>query len=221
MRIRWPCVKLPMPLRRLPQPHCRPGVMWHTVRPNENLITIASEYNANAKTLSELNPEIDFVQCEYGELYGGPQCSVIFSVGQLVRVPAPTALPTLSPTPDPNATALPSATATVNQPNAFMPQPGQYFSASELVTLRWVPSATLGRNQSYRVDIVNQTTGETHQALTREISLVLPMEWQGTSKQRFTYIWTVGVVSNDNLDVVSYRTEPRSFIWQGIDVKAS
>ncbi|MGB1289218.1 MAG: LysM peptidoglycan-binding domain-containing protein, partial [Aggregatilineales bacterium] len=45
-------------------PTLPPGVMWHEIAAQENLSVIIIEYDANVKTLSELNPEMDFSSCE-------------------------------------------------------------------------------------------------------------------------------------------------------------
>lgn len=104
-----------------PTPTLPAGVQWHRVAPQENIVSIVIQYNADVKTLSELNREVDFARCDFGATFGGPECIVQLFQGQLLRVPAPTPTPTLSPTPDPNATATPTATATVNVPNIVSP----------------------------------------------------------------------------------------------------
>ena len=83
-----------------------PGLMWHRVAAGENMIVIAVQYHTNAKVLSDLNPEIEFALCEFGEVYGGPECIVELSVGQAMRVPAPT--PTLTPWPTPSGSETPT-----------------------------------------------------------------------------------------------------------------
>lgn len=202
-----------------PTPTLPPGVMWHNVQAGDNIITIAVQYNANAKTLSELNPEVDFARCEFGERFGGPQCLVQLRAGQLLRVPAPTPTPTLSPTPDPNATATPTATPTYNEPNIVSPANRAFFSARELITLRWIPSATLRANEAYRIDVTDLTTNTVYTAFTTDISFLVPLEWQGRDAQRHEYSWTVGIVSQDDLNTITFQTQPRLFVWQGLTEK--
>ncbi len=196
-------------------PTLPPGVMWHVVQPEENIITIALDYNADVKTLSELNREIDFARCDFGERFGGPECIVQLFQGQQLRVPAPTPTPTLSPTVDPNATATPTATPTFNRPSAFSPPDQAFFYVDELVTLRWTPSGTLSPGEAYRVDVIDETTGVSYTALTEEIFFVLPTEWQGTRDVRHEYSWSVGIVDEDNPESVRYQTQPQRFAWQG------
>ena len=62
-------------------PTLLPGLMWHIVQPDENMIVIALQYETNAKALSDLNPEIEFSLCDFGLAYGGPECTVPFATG--------------------------------------------------------------------------------------------------------------------------------------------
>jgi hypothetical protein len=191
------------------------GIMWHQIGPGENIIMIADLYNADVKILSELNREIDFARCDFGLRFGGPECIVQLFQGQLIRVPAPTPTPTLSPTPDPNATATPTATATVNQPSVFAPADRAFFYMDQLVTMRWIASATLNEGEVYLVDVQDLTSGRSYSALTRDISFTVPVEWRGTEQTRHEYQWTVGIVTETNPQNVRFETEPRLFVWQG------
>lgn len=191
------------------------GIQWHRVQPNENIISIAFAYSANVKTLSELNREIDFARCDFGEAYGGPECIVQLFQGQLLRVPAPTPTPTLSPTNDPNSTATATATPTYNVPSVYSPDDRQFFYKNQLITLRWIPSATLNEGEFYRVDVQDSTIGQAYTALTQDISFTIPLEWQGQQAGRHDYLWTVGIVNQANPDAVRYQTAPHSFVWEG------
>jgi hypothetical protein len=197
-------------------PTLPPGVMWHQVMPDENIIVIAMTYNTNLQTLSQLNRQMDFARCDFGQTFGGPECIVQLFQGQMLRVPAPTPLPTLSPTFDPNSTATPTATATYNEPQVYSPTDRQFFYLDELVTLRWVPSATLNSGESYRVDMHDLTSNQSYVGYTSEIFFTLPSEWQGKEAERHEYEWTVGIVSQEDMNSVRYKTEPHSFVWQGI-----
>lgn len=197
-----------------------PGVQWHTVRSNENMITIASLYGANAKVLSDLNPEIDFAQCDFGVIYGGPECIVQLSVGQLMRVPAPTPTPTIMPSPSGSETPTPLPSPTFNVPNSISPANQEYFGVFDQVTLRWVASGTLASNEVYRIAVSDITSGETFTSDTRDIFFILPEDWQATDDQRHTYIWQVSIV-NTNTNAVSFSTETRTFVWQGTGESAS
>lgn len=195
-------------------PTLLPGVMWHVVQPQENMIIIASNYGANAKVLSDLNPEIDFAQCDFGETYGGPECIVQLSQGQQIRVPAPTPTATIQPTASGSETPTPLPTATFNVPNAISPPNQAFIGALEQVTLRWVATGTLAENEVYRVVVSDVTTGDTFIADTRELFLIVPTDWQATDAQRHNYIWQVSVL-NTETDAISYSTQARTFVWQG------
>ena len=88
-------------------PTLLPGLMWHAVQPDENMIVIAVQYETNAKSLSDLNPEIEFYLCDFGLAYGGPECTVQLRQGQKIRVPAPT--PTMTPIPIASGSETPTA----------------------------------------------------------------------------------------------------------------
>lgn len=196
-------------------PTLPPGVMWHQVQPNENIISVAVQYHTDVQTLSQLNRQIDFALCDFGETYGGKDCIVQLFQGQLLRVPAPTPTPTLSPTPDPNATATPTATATYNEPNVFSPSDHQFFYVNELVTLRWIPTATLNPGDLYRVDVHDITSGLSYVDYTTEVFYIIPKDWQGKLKERHEFEWTVGIVNQQDLNNIRFQTETHSFVWQG------
>ncbi len=191
-----------------------PGVMWHTVQPQENMIIIASQYGANAKVLSDLNPEVDFARCDFGLTFGGPECIVQLSQGQQVRVPAPTPTQTIEPSPSGNETATPRPTATLNVPNAINPPNQAFFGKLEQVTLRWVATGTLADNEIYRIAVSDITSGETFTADTRELFHILPQDWQATDDQRHNYIWQVSIVNTTN-NASTFSTQARTFVWQG------
>jgi hypothetical protein len=191
-----------------------PGVMWHIVRPDENMIIIASQYGANAKVLSDLNPEIDFARCDFGLIYGGPECIVQLSQGQQLRVPAPTPTSTIEPSPSGNETATPTPTATLNVPSAINPPNQAFFSSLEQVTLRWVATGTLAEDETYRVAVSDITSGDTFTADTRELFFILPADWQATDGERHNYLWQVSIV-NIQTNTSTFSTQARTFVWQG------
>ncbi|MBI5671505.1 MAG: LysM peptidoglycan-binding domain-containing protein [Chloroflexi bacterium] len=192
-----------------------PGIMWHEVQPDENILSIAYQYAANLKVLSELNPEVTFSQCDFGSGSGGPNCIVQLYIGQRIRVPAPTPTPTLSPTPSGSETPTPSATPTFNAPSPLSPSDRAFFRSEELITLRWVTSGSLSPDQSYRIRIEDRTGGAVYTATTRELYFIVPEEWHSQDAARHDYVWTVSVVDNDNLEQPYFTTEPRLFTWQG------
>jgi hypothetical protein len=198
----------------LPTETLQPGIKWHTIRRDETIISVAFEYAANLRVLSELNPEITFSQCDFGMASGGPNCVVQLREGQRIRVPAPTSTPTLSPTPSGSETPTPTATPTFNAPSIISPGDRALFRRSELVTLRWVASGTLGPNQSYRITVEDTTAGIIYGADTTELSFIVPQDWQGADSRRHEYIWSVSVIDDAAPDDPYFTTQSRAFIWE-------
>lgn len=198
----------------------QPGVGWHQVQANENIITIAFQYGADVEILSQLNPEITFSQCDYGSPTGGPNCIVNIYVGQQIRVPAPTPTPTIPPTPNGSETPTPSATPTFNAPSLTQPGDRSIFRQNQLITLRWVATGTLGRNQVYRVHVSDTTIGADYQADTQDLYLIVPEAWQGQElARRHEYVWYVSVIDRDRPDDPIYETVPRSFSWEALGTR--
>ncbi|MEO8393550.1 MAG: LysM peptidoglycan-binding domain-containing protein, partial [Chloroflexota bacterium] len=192
-----------------------PGMMWYTVKPNENIVGIAFENNTDVQVLSQLNPEITFAQCDFGNAAGGPECTVVIYAGQQIRVPAPTPTPTLSPTFSGSETATPTLTATFNAPSALSPADRALFMKNEFITLRWVASGTLSEGQTYRVRVEDTTTGKVYSSDTTDLSFILPSDWQGQDGQRHDYRWQVSVIRLADPDHPYFTTEPRIFTWEG------
>ena len=195
-------------------PTLLPGLMWHRVEPDQDMIYIAVSYETNVKVLADLNPEIDFPLCDFGETFGGPECTVQLGVNQRIRVPAPTSTPTPVSLVAGSATPTPRPTATFNAPIAQSPAEAAFFSPNERVTLRWVGTGRLAADELYRVDFANLDEALRYQADTRELFLIIPAEWQSQSSGSHRYSWQVSVM-NSRSDARSYLSEPRSFVWQG------
>lgn len=192
-----------------------PGIMFHTVRRDENIIVIGMQYDVGVEVLSQLNPEITFSQCEFGQRFGGPRCTVNLRENQLIRVPAPTAVPTMSPTPSGSETPTPTPTATFNAPVAQSPSNRAFFNRSDLITLRWVPTGTLGSEQVYRLRIEDTTAGVVYTATTRNTSFVVPEDWQGQGEPaRHDYAWSVSVINLNDPDNPQFTTETLTFTWE-------
>ncbi len=195
-------------------PTLLPGLMWHIVQPDEDMIYIAAVYDTNVKELSDLNPEIDFLLCDFGEVFGGPECTIQLSVNQHVRVPAPTATVTAIPISSGSETPTPPPTATFNAPIAQSPANEAYFSPFEQVTLRWVATGRLEADEVYRIDFSNMDSGERFRADTRELFLIVPAEWQSQDAESHRYSWQVRVMNTVN-NTSAYATGLRTFVWQG------
>ncbi len=202
------------PLSPTETPTLLPGLMWHTVQPDENMIVIAMQYKTDAKALSDLNPEIEFLLCEFGVAYGGPECTVKLFQGQRMRVPAPTPTMTLIPTASGSETPTPLPTATFNAPIAQSPPDEAFFSALEQVTLRWVATGRLSPTEVYRLALTDTDTGARYTAETRELFHILPETWRPNDLNSHVYAWQVGVLDTSS-GRVSHSSAERSFVWQG------
>lgn len=200
---------------RSPTETLLPGITWHEVQPDENILIIAYNYGADLKVLSELNPEITFSQCDFGSGSGGPNCIVQLFIGQRIRVPAPTPTPTLSVTPSGSETPTPSATPTFNAPSLLNPTDRAFFRKDKIITLRWVTSGSLGPGQSYLIRAEDQTANITYTATTRELYFIVPEEWHSQDGMRHDFVWTISVIDDNNPDNPYFITEPRLFTWQG------
>jgi LysM repeat protein len=198
----------------------QPGITFHRVAPNESAAGIAALYGANIEILSQLNPEITFSQCDFGAFSGGPNCIVQIFAGQLMRVPAPTAVPTLSPTPSGSETATPRPSPTFNAPSLSHPPNRTLFRQDELITLRWVPTGTLSNDEVYRVQLEDLTAGEVYTADTRNIFFIVPEAWQGDTARRHEYRWSMRIFEVGAAEP-SFSTGTRLFSWEGRGVVAT
>jgi hypothetical protein len=199
------------------EPTLRPGQAWHTVQPGETIISIAVLYDTNLETLSQINPEVPFLQCDFGMATGGPNCSVMLYEGQALRVPVP--LPTQTPTPSPvgTLTPTPTPTATFNAPYLLMPDDDARFFADQRVTLRWGGTGTLAAEERYVVRVRDLDLGQDYIALVTDTMYELPGGWQPEDRNRHTFEWTVSVARVDgqnNILSEDHATDPRQFTWE-------
>jgi LysM repeat protein len=192
-----------------------PGVGYYIVQPEDNAIIIADLFDTSMEVLSQLNPEITFSQCDFGQAFGGEGCSVPLGIGQVIRVPAPLPTETLTPTPSGSETATPTMTPTFNAPSSVSPSNRAFFRADQLVTLRWVATGMLDENQAYQVRLERTDDSQTFTETTQELFFRIPVAWQGMTADRYEYVWTVAVVDLDDPDEALYETEPLAFTWEG------
>ncbi len=202
------------PLSPTETPTLLPGLMWHDILPDENMIAIALQYKTKAKALSDLNPEIEFLLCDFGLDYGGPECTVHLKQGQRIRVPAPTPTMTAIPTASGSETPTPLPTATFNAPIAQSPPDGASFSPLDQVTLRWVSTGRLAASEVYRVVINDDRTGASYTANTRELFYIIPATWKPQDAQSHRYAWYVSVL-DESSGVIAHSSAERAFVWQG------
>lgn len=191
-------------------PTLQAGVQWHRVSTGETIVGIAFRYGADLKVLSELNPEVAFSQCDFGQVTGGPSCVVTVFENQKLRVPAPTPTATLSPTPSGIATA--TFTPVGNAPAAYSPANNQNFKSDELVTLRWVASGTLAAGETWRVVVESLSRQLVYSESTTDLSLVVPAAWKELDVGWHGYRWRVQLVTGES--GAPLETEARTFLWE-------
>ncbi|MBN1563637.1 MAG: LysM peptidoglycan-binding domain-containing protein [Anaerolineae bacterium] len=197
------------------EPTLRPGLAWHEVQSGETIASVAYLYGTTVEILSQVNPEIEFYQCDYGQTYGGPNCSVMLYEGQSMRVPVPIPTPESTATPS-FRSPTPLPTSTYNAPYLIAPEDGTHFNMDQIVTLRWNGTGTLATNERYVVRVYDMDTGEDYQALVPDTFYSLPGGWQPDDRKRHTFRWTISVGAVDaEFNVLDEHdiTEPRYFSW--------
>ncbi len=195
-------------------PTLLPGLMWYLVQPDDDMIYVAAIHEISIKTLADLNPEISFSLCDFGEVYGGPECTVQLFVNQQIRVPAPAPTATAIPTSSGSETPTPLPTATFNAPVAQRPADEAFFSPHEQVTLRWVGTGALSEGQVYRVSLTNIDNGARFTADTKELYFIIPSEWQSPDAGSHRYSWQISVYDTFAA-AITHATDTRRFVWQG------
>lgn len=198
-----------------PTPTNPPGVGNHTIAFGETIIDIIARYNTNIDSIDKLNPQLDFYQCEMGQVFGGPSCVVPLYEGQTIRVPVPTPTPTFTFTPNGSETPTPTATATYNAPKPSSPSNRAYFRKDEFITLRWAATGLLAPDEVYLVTVQNLTDGVVHSGETRELYWIVPKDWQSPQLAQIEYIWTVAIATAGQPDTARHTTAPISFTWEG------
>lgn len=191
------------------------GIGIHIVQPDESMVSIAYQYRTNAETLSQLNPEISFSQCDFSLDTGGPRCTVLIGIGQPFRVPVPTPTATLTPTLSGSETPTPAPTATFNAPNPIAPENRVLFLSNQLITLRWIGTGALAEDEVYLVMVDDLTLGAAFRAETRDLSFVIPDDWQPIGIEPSDFQWSIAVIRTNDPASPLYITTPRLFTWQG------
>lgn len=200
------------------EPTLPPGVTWYTVKTGDTALSIVLELNINMRILRDLNPEMSFDTCDFGQVGGGPSCNVMVYEGQQVRVPAPTPTPTVPPTLTGSETPEPTPTPTYNAPFSVSPSDNMLFEAFELPTLRWVASGVLREDEVYLLTVDDRTGGVLYYVTTRDLSFQAPVDWQPTDGRRHVFAWNVAVArlqpGSNTAAPTAFKTETRTFTWE-------
>jgi LysM repeat protein len=198
-----------------PTPTNLPGVQNYTVIRGDTITSIIAQFQTNINAMDMLNPDLTFSQCEMGTTFGGNTCIVSLIEGQILRVPAPTPTPTLSPTSNGSETPTPTATPTYNAPSPLSPSERAFFRRDEIVTLRWAASGALAWGEIYLVTVQDLTRGQEFTGETSDLYFVLPPLWQGPAAQQYEYAWTVAIAKAGDPASAAYTTRPLTFTWVG------
>ena len=189
------------------------GVLEHVVQEGQTIVDIASNYATTLEVLARLNPDIGFFGCNFEIPSGGPNCNPLLQVGQVVYAPAPTPTPTLSPTPSGSET--PTPTPTFVPPRVVSPPQNAEIQAG-VFRLEWVGAGVLQPDEVYLVQITDTTSGQSHNAITRSTSLLIPEEMIPADGQTHVINWTVSVAKPNEANVyriISGAPEVRAFRW--------
>jgi hypothetical protein len=189
-------------------------ILQHSVREGETILGIAEQYRVTLRILSDLNPDIRFINCDFANPSGGPNCAVFIEVGQAINVPAPTPTPTLSPTPSGSET--PTPTPTFAPPMVSFPPRDAVINSAVSFTLQWVSTGVLSSGQIYLIQIEDMTAATSYNDITLANSYRIPASLVPTSGQPHQFRWRVSV-AQQNVEglyaVVGGEGEWRMFTW--------
>jgi len=184
------------------------------VREGITILGIAGQYNTNLPILATLNPQLFFVNCDFANPSGGPDCNVSMRIGDLVNVPAPSPTPTLSATFSGLETATPLPTYA--PPVAIFP-PNESSAPGRSFPLQWSSSGILRANEVYLIEINDETAGTQFVDITRATTFNLPESLIPTDGQTHTIRWRVTVAAPNDQGAyrfVSAQPSFRTFYWQ-------
>ena len=186
----------------------------HAVRSGETIVGIADQFETTLAILDQLNPELLFLNCDFSNPSGGPECNVPLSVDQVVKVPAPTLTPTLSPTPSGSET--PTATPTYAAPLMIFPPEGAV-AQGQSIRFQWVSIGMLPSDYVYLVEVEDTTTGKQYFNVTRETSDDVSGEIVPTDGQPHAMRWRIRVgtlTDGGTYRALSADTPWRTFQWR-------
>ncbi len=185
------------------------------VREGNTILGIAEQNNTTLSVLRRLNPQLVFLNCDFSNPSGGPDCNVPLIVGQTVNVPAPTPTPTLSPTFSGNETPLP--TPTFAPPILVFPPNGVTLTGGTF-QLQWVSAGVLQGDQVYLIQIEDRTTGASFIDVTRSTSYPLPANLVPPDETLHQMRWRVSIAEPNSVgdyQFIGGEAQWRSFQWRG------
>lgn len=189
-------------------------VMQAEILEGITILGIAAQFNTNLPILATLNPQLFFLNCDFNNPSGGPDCNVPLRVGDSVNVPAPTPTLTLSPTFSGLETATP--TPTYGAPALVFP-PSDATAPGRTFPFQWVSVGILQPEQVYLVEINDDTAGTQHIDITRATSYTPPETIVPSDGQPHSIRWRVSVAAPNaegTYRFVGGLMEYRRFTWQ-------
>jgi hypothetical protein len=187
----------------------------HAVRSGETIVGIADQFETTLAILDQLNPELQFFNCDFSNPSGGPECNVPLSVDQVIKVPAPTPTPTLSPTPSGSET--PTPTPTYAAPMMVFPPEGAVVPGQS-IRLQWVSIGMLPADYFYLVEVEDTTVeGRNYFNVTRETSALVTGDIAPNDDQTHAMRWRIRIgelTDNGTYRALSAETPWRTFQWR-------
>lgn len=185
-----------------------------TIREGETILGVAAGNETTLVILATLNPQLDFINCNFNNPSGGPECSVPLQVGEQISVPALTPTPTLTPTFSGSET--PTATPTFPPPDLIFP-PDDASASARTFQVQWLSVGVLNPEQVYLVQIEDTVTGNSHLGVTRSTSYELPDALIPSDGQPHVMRWRVSIGEPNADGAYRFIGEPgawREFTWQ-------
>ncbi|MCA9914505.1 MAG: LysM peptidoglycan-binding domain-containing protein, partial [Anaerolineae bacterium] len=170
-----------------------PDFGCHTVEEGETIAGIAEQYRTTLEVLSQQNPNLNWLGCDFTNPSGGPNCGPGIRVDQCINVPLPTSTPVPTNTPSGNETATP--TPTYAPVRAFFPPEGAL--ASGRIQVQWVSAGVLQSGEVYLVEVVDRTAEISDNFVTRANAYTLPDRLIPTDRQPHIFDWRVSVASEN------------------------
>lgn len=187
----------------------------HNVLAGDSMVTIAHNYNTTLEILSDLNRgEVNWYGCNFKEPAGGPDCRPTLNIGQCIRVPQPTPLPTKIPSPTGHETATP--TATQPAPRLLYPADGDVVEPGPL-TVHWVGVTGLNPADEYLLELIDQTSNAAFRQVTRANSYRVPDAFVPADGLAHVVQWQVTVARQNEQGAYFYAGAPgqvHTFEWQ-------
>ena len=187
----------------------------HIVEAGDAIIGVAVQNNTTLEILHGLNRDLNWFGCNFTLPSGGENCAPNLRIGQCVRVPLPTPLPTKYPTPTGLETVTPTATKLA--PRLLYPLEGQEIPPEPL-RIQWVGLSGMNESDEYLVELIDQTTNQPLRRVTRANSFQVPPAFMPADGQPHDFQWRVSLAQVDSQGIYRYVGEEgdwRSFRWLG------